>query len=374
MSTDTFFSRAYTDTIKGFAITGIFLCHYFEKVYGSQSLIQWTFAPNAIRDFFYAVNISKVDPATLFFLYFGYVGVSMFFVLSGYGLASSRLGNEPQLWKAFFIRRCVRLMPLYYLSIAVFSPIVALSAGLPTDKVWNAVISKVLFIHTFNINTMFYINSSLWFVGVIVWLYACFPLIFSFARKNASLTFLICFAVSYLSSAWIASSDLARVHSAFAMGGFPLSRLGEFSFGICFAVVVRAQPRKAEAALRHPLLIMCSAIMFSAGVGGLIYRPLYPCHQLFLSVPLMHVITLSYRVMGKGAATLFYPFSFAGRHSYALFVIHEPLLLLSTSLMKSSSLSFIAVAGIVLPLFAVFSAGVGLTVDRLMRSRTFASQ
>lgn len=55
---------------------------------------------------------SAADP----YLYFGFVGVEIFFVISGYVIAASSIGRAP---RAFLISRAMRLLPILWLSTAI---------------------------------------------------------------------------------------------------------------------------------------------------------------------------------------------------------------------------------------------------------------
>lgn len=363
----TLLDRAQTDLIKGWAIIAIFFLHYMHKIYGLQSNIQWIFDETLLTNFTYAVKLSKIGPVALLFAYFGYIGVTAFFILSGYGLAASRLKNEDAPWKSFFIKRALRLLPLYYLSIIVFTPIITILYNPPIDRVWETVLYKTLLIHTFNPNTMLYINSPLWFIGVLVWLYVCFPLLYFMVRRNSHMTLATGLAIAYASSSLIASSWIGKAHVAFAMGGFPLSRLGEFTVGIWLAMMLRRDPQKAETVMRHPATIASSAGIFALGVAGLMYSPLYPLHPLFLALPLMHATTLGYTLIGRAAEKVFSPIRFTGRHAFALFILHEPLLILMSPWLKMFSMPLLSGILLVLPLFVLLSALADQAMCRVIR-------
>jgi len=87
------------DGVRGFAAATVFVYHYGG---GAQS----SFLPVRI--------IGTV-------IHFGWAGVSLFFVLSGF-LISGILWqgfNKPDWWKRFYARRSLRIFPLYYLAILI---------------------------------------------------------------------------------------------------------------------------------------------------------------------------------------------------------------------------------------------------------------
>jgi len=70
---------------------------------------------------FHAQRILATEPPLIRFIDGGWSGVDMFFVLSGF-LITGILRNtrdHPRYWKTFAIRRALRILPLYYLILAL---------------------------------------------------------------------------------------------------------------------------------------------------------------------------------------------------------------------------------------------------------------
>src|ERR1700722_2581781 len=90
------------DGVRGIAILCVIYWHYF--------------CNPAVRNF---------DPFVLFLRrigVFSWGGVDLFFVLSGFLLGGILLANKesPNLFRAFYVRRCLRIFPLYFLWLFLF--------------------------------------------------------------------------------------------------------------------------------------------------------------------------------------------------------------------------------------------------------------
>jgi peptidoglycan/LPS O-acetylase OafA/YrhL len=110
----------------------------------------------------------------------GFVGVHLFFFLSGFVIVypfvrAVALGRPQPGWAHFAWRRFIKIFPSYALSI-----VVAFAIGYAkTQPVSNAaaVITHLLFVHTWFPESYGAINGVLWTLAVEVEFYCCFPLI-----------------------------------------------------------------------------------------------------------------------------------------------------------------------------------------------------
>lgn len=114
-------------------------------------------------------------------LYAGYIGVEMFFVLSGFliGRIVLRGLQADQSWKGlreFWIRRWFRTLPNYFLFLIV-NILLAMAISQPLPSLWH----YVVFIQHSVVNQEFYSES--WTLAVEEWFYILFPLLaWLFAR------------------------------------------------------------------------------------------------------------------------------------------------------------------------------------------------
>ena len=133
---------------------------------------------------------------------FGYVGVFLFFVISGFCIhlqwARARANNEEptirfgQFWK----RRIRRLYPPYLIAIALFLLITAASIGINVTRFFvYDVVMHLLMLHNLDPKTCYSINGVFWTLAIEEQLYlAYFLLLFLRQRFGWKVTLTICLA------------------------------------------------------------------------------------------------------------------------------------------------------------------------------------
>ena len=102
----------FLDVLRGVAILWVFLAHSVGMSYGG-TLPQW--GPGWTRNF----GEARL-PAVLFPLTYGFAGVAIFFVISGFCIHLSFLRGRPGDWQGFFVRRFFRIYPPYFCSPSCF--------------------------------------------------------------------------------------------------------------------------------------------------------------------------------------------------------------------------------------------------------------
>ncbi len=173
----------------------------------------------------------------------GFLGISLFFIISGFILAK----NYPKLEKfsfRWFFKRFVRIASLYYL--ALIAIIVLFSTQSYSGNLFVELLAHFTFLDPLFESTAFGIISPAWFLTPLVALYILFPFINRYMRRDTRvlvIAFLFTFIARFLNPDIFSSIN-------------PLFYLAEFCFGIAFAY------RKNHFNLLFPLvLIFISPIM-----------------------------------------------------------------------------------------------------------------
>jgi peptidoglycan/LPS O-acetylase OafA/YrhL len=142
------------DMIRAVAILNVVVCHVFVGLQNSYPLLSQQYP-----------LVSKLVTPT------GYLGVEIFFVLSGFliGQIILRLYRSGLTWpkiKDFYVRRWFRTLPLYYLLLLI--KFIVQPAGFP--------LTALVFIHPLFPADIEYFRAS-WSLAVEEWFYLLFPLV-----------------------------------------------------------------------------------------------------------------------------------------------------------------------------------------------------
>ena len=145
-----------------------------------------------------SIKNSVLEP---FLVYGGILGVSLFFVLSGFGIYNS-LRNQDDKNKKFnyhdyIKKRFKRIAPQYYISMIVLLLFTSNAIYISKDQ------TLTLFSHIFFFHNLFYtmagaISGVCWTLGVTFQFYLVAPFIYKAVEKKPKLTFTISFFLSIL--------------------------------------------------------------------------------------------------------------------------------------------------------------------------------
>lgn len=119
--------------------------------------------------------------------YGGEIGVTLFFVLSGFGIECSILNKdkaEGYTWKSFMQKRMKRIIPQYYICLIIMLFLTDWASFLVTKKGLFHICTHLLFVHNLLPDTHGSINGAMWSLATIVQFYCIALLLHKIIKKN----------------------------------------------------------------------------------------------------------------------------------------------------------------------------------------------
>jgi len=252
-------------------------------------------------------------------LQYGYAGVTLFFVLSGFILTWTY--DPGQTRTHFLIRRLARIYPTY---VVVLAAVVLWSLVSGKGRDPFAVLTNITLIHAWFTDPAVYagINGVTWSLSCEIFFYALFPALWRLIRDvpfrwvawalGATFTVYTVVVISVVTQP--ATRDLLQVLYA-----NPLVRLPEFVMGVVAArLVIEGR--------RMPSWLTATTVGFAA--AGALFLPQWPAANVW-TAPLAAgaIIWLARRDLRRTAAPKWTWPQFAGRASYAFYLVHGLVLL-----------------------------------------------
>ncbi|HEY7436044.1 MAG TPA: acyltransferase [Methylomirabilota bacterium] len=262
---------------------------------------------------------------------FGYLGVPLFFVISGFCIhlpqaralaRADPVAAAPE-WPRFFARRFWRLYPPYLASLVVALALWWL-AGSPIP--WLAVTTQALLVHAFHTATFDGVNPPAWTLAVEAQLYLAYPVVFWFVARLGALRALA--AVLGVTMAYRMVLGLAQPLPA-ELGGpaweLFLARWFEWVLGAVVAEWAAgrlALPRVLST--RWPGAVTLAAGVLIEWHAG--YYGLYIVKEPFYGVAFALILcaALAHERPGLGSAPGRY-LARVGVYSYSLYLLHRPI-------------------------------------------------
>jgi len=277
-----------------------------------------------------AIALAPEITHPLFFLSYGWIGVQLFFVLSGFVLYLPFARGKAQMttaadWKKFYWRRAARLLPLYYL-VALLCLVLnqvppVHDMRLPLELVSIAGALFTFAPHGFQPH----LNPPLWSLGVEIWFSILFPLfILAFHRWGAVRTILAATALSWVSRGLGVALNPGQPILPLTMG--LTANLEIFALGMALA-----QAYVAGIRVRWPQWV-------TLGGAALVALALIAAQAIgtWTAIPFNDVVALGFAAMVAGllsletgwlrAAFSNRPIQVLGMMCFSLYVWHEPLL------------------------------------------------
>jgi peptidoglycan/LPS O-acetylase OafA/YrhL len=277
------------------------------------------------------------------FLYVGWCGVDLFFVLSGFLITSILLDSRvrPRYFVNFYGRRVLRIMPLYF--GAVVLGVLVLPSVWPG---WSAHLASSrsdswwLWTYTANVGLSLGLVQSFgafghfWTLAIEEQFYLVWPLLVKMLSTRRLMVLCSTLTVTGLVLRWVWMGYIEDWGGAYR---FTLTRLDALAVGASVAVFVRSSsPRERGRVWARGILVVSGGLLLGL---FLLIDPFYPSHAIVVTIG--HTLlaaafgALVLLVVGQSDQPdhLLHRWLEAGwlrswgRYSYGIYVLHYPLLL-----------------------------------------------
>ena len=278
----------------------------------------------------------------------GDIGVSLFFVLSGFILAYTYV-NESGVRtpaRAFWIARFARVYPIY-----VFALLVALAPAIWTGQLtWGVALSTLTLTQSWRADWATAWNPPAWSLSAEACFYLCFPVIGAYLSRTRMLALLVLLALMWVTSLaliFVASTRGVAYETAVY---HPLFRLPEFAFGVGLGIVFTRSGPWPRSAMVAPGAVLALLVLVMT-LGPALARATLNAGLL---TPVLGALLFALAGgRGRLAASLAAPISISlGEASYALYLLHVPVWFWLTRVEGGSS----APDGYPLPFFLLYVA------------------
>lgn len=281
----------------------------------------------------------------------GWVGVDLFFVLSGFLITGILIdtSDTKHYWRNFFIRRILRIFPLYYLTLILFILLAESSDDFRTNPVVNYAYfseNQVWFwLYLSNIKMFIegewlpsLIFNPFWSLSIEEQFYIFWPL-FIYNLKGRNLAIVI---VSLVVGGILVRIFLVTMnYSSLSIYVFTFSRLDAILLGSLISLMVRVE--KWRIYLEHSvpvIFVLALSGLLGIAVVNKSFNPYLESLQLYgytliaIFFSALLLITISNNKLNIKHVFQNPFLVFMGKYSYALYIFHWPLYLLLNDPLK----------------------------------------
>jgi peptidoglycan/LPS O-acetylase OafA/YrhL len=313
---------------------------------------------------------SRLESAFLWVASGGWVGVELFFVLSGFLITGILLDskNEAGFLRRFYVRRSLRILPLYYLSIFLFFyAYPALAEALRwahqdprPERIWY-------WLYLGNWHTAFNpfsykLTVHFWSLAIEEQFYLVWPVVvLKSSRKSLwrITAFGALFALCLRNLPW--TQAMSREYQDFLYRLTPF-RIDGLLLGALAAMIVRdpaiiAAARKWMTAVTVSATVVFALVVFVAGKPSHLSEPMTRFGYSALGTVCLCIVLAAALNSGRGGCyrMLRHPvLRHYGKYSYGMYIFHYPLSLVVPRLPVAS-------AGLILSNLVAFITGLALT-------------
>lgn len=327
--------QLWVDWMKGIALIWIFINHAVEAVFGGPYLGNpgswWPPLQERIAQWIPLDGYGVWTIPVNIWRYIGWLGdqgVSLFLVVSGFGLTWGVLSKYKDSFPVdqFYKQRLFRIFPLwwgvhiFFLVASYVTDIKGLDMSLGDP---NFYLSLVGF--RASPGTFFYFAPAWWYIGLLIQLYLVYPILLEALKRMGAFQFLLFGSLA----AFIVRAGVIFFEfkvSSLLYGAFFITRLPEFAFGMAFAWCLRNNAQQVYDLMSSRWTMFISIGLYISGTllsitwAGMTVAP------FMVGVGIFGIL---YGILGNKKETsspIAGVFTWVGRHSYSLYLVHHPIL------------------------------------------------
>lgn len=307
------------DSLRFLAFFLVFWQHSFAHSFYNLTGIEW------LNDIIKELNVS------------GGKGVHIFFVISGFLITFLLIKEEQAKGKinigAFYVRRVLRIWPLYYL--VLISGMFILPRLFNTFRFEGSIPMNLLFMNNFDMHDDFANVGVAWSVAIEEQFYLFWPLIFHFVPGKKNL-FALCFSIFLFSTFFI----LFNPHTSYF---HTFGNLNYLMMGCMGAIYFSQNEFKVSRHLTaNPRLVIALAVLAVALVISKVFTLQHPWLSpvpVFV-LPALYLYFVIYAVSAKDNAK---PsrISALGKYTYGMYLYHPTILIFVRMVFDRMQLSYL---------------------------------
>lgn len=296
----------------------------------------------------------------------GELGVTLFFIISGFGIYNSLFRMEEKenkiVMKSFLKKRFLRILPQYYVCIAILLLITSNAQYMNKSGLFD-IGTHLIFIHNWFPSTHGSINGVLWSMGTIFQFYFIAVFIYRLMKKNKWLVcagaIAVTVAAKYVAFHLILPSVQAEPSWYFIYARQIITALDNFVLGMLLCEVLRKNPKEGKKPVYAAvsLLVLCMTVgwiwmtqnhsPYGDDLFGYLWHTVF---AVLLTVLIYCVSRLEIRFEGFISRVLLW----IARYQYGTYIWH--FLIASTLLGYSSALQVISRSSFIL--FTILAGGI----------------
>ena len=285
----------YVDLLRIIAIIAVVVCHYNRALEYSGISTEWSILPD-----------------TVFSIYLGNFGVSIFFIISGISLMYTTQKFEI---KKYFKKRFLGIYPMFYIAwliVFMYYFIVNHGSVFQSPPRWSFIWTLLGTDGYFNFFGPNYYLIGEWFLGCLIFLYLLFPIIKYGIDNRPIITAIIIVSIYIIVSIFYNGTIPREIF-------FPL-RIIEFAFGMYF-VKYWKKVSIIPGIVSFIVLVFMSFFPFENTFGEQIFQ--YTIVYRNTIVGMSTVIFVSWFCNYIKAGTFFYFMAKISKYGYAIFLTHH---------------------------------------------------